>query len=118
MVAERRPAAAEPEARAAQLVCVLAALCGASLPVHADTSSDGERSWKVGDLVDVETEDGMEYGAVIIGPATSGDSAQLELRFADACPLSCLVCCPFGLGCDPTDTSLSDASFSSTQDCL
>jgi hypothetical protein len=39
--------------------------------------------WKVGDTVDVDTEDGTEKGAVIIGPAQGGDETQMRVRFAD-----------------------------------
>ena len=41
MVAERRPAAAEPEARAAQLVCVLAALVAAAPVAEAKAEGGG-----------------------------------------------------------------------------
>ena len=34
-------------------------------------------------MIDVESEDGMEYGAVILGPPKSGNSGELEVRFAD-----------------------------------
>jgi hypothetical protein len=39
--------------------------------------------WFRGDAVDVETEDGVESGAVIIGPSQCGDADHLRLRFAD-----------------------------------
>lgn len=39
--------------------------------------------YKPGQKVDVESEDGWEYGATVIGPAKSGDSDELRIRFAD-----------------------------------
>ena len=47
--------------------------------------SDAARliKWTVGDTVDVDTEDGPEKGAVIIGPADSGAQTQMRIRFAD-----------------------------------
>lgn len=39
--------------------------------------------WRAGMIVDVETEDGVEKGVEILGPAISGDPAELRVRFAD-----------------------------------
>ncbi len=39
--------------------------------------------WKAGDTVDVDTDDGVEKGAVIIGPARGGSETQMRIRFAD-----------------------------------
>ena len=41
------------------------------------------RSWIMGDMVDIETEDGWELGAIILGPASSGDPFHKRVRFAD-----------------------------------
>jgi hypothetical protein len=40
-------------------------------------------AWAVGDVVDVETEDGVEYGATILGPSQNGNPQEQEVRFAD-----------------------------------
>jgi hypothetical protein len=40
-------------------------------------------AWIVGDRVDVDTEDGMELGAVVLGPSRCGDPLQLRVRFRD-----------------------------------
>ena len=39
--------------------------------------------YKPGEKVDVESEDGWEYGATVLGPAQSGDADELRIRFAD-----------------------------------
>ena len=39
--------------------------------------------WKVGDTVDIDTADGVEKGAVILGPAVGGDAAQMRVKFPD-----------------------------------
>ncbi len=39
--------------------------------------------FKPGDIVDVESEDGWEYGATILGPAKGGDDDEMQIRFAD-----------------------------------
>lgn len=52
--------------------------CLASSAVHAASAS-----WEVGTVVDIDTEDGWEYGATVTGPATSGNAAERQVRFAD-----------------------------------
>ena len=39
--------------------------------------------WQVSDKVDVESEDGFEYGLEILGPAASGSDEEMSVRFAD-----------------------------------
>jgi hypothetical protein len=40
--------------------------------------------WRPGEVVDVDTEDGMEFGAVVLGPSSRGDDAdEMSARFAD-----------------------------------
>jgi hypothetical protein len=39
--------------------------------------------WKVGQVIDIDTEDGYEKGATILGPSTEGDKTQMSVRFAD-----------------------------------
>lgn len=41
------------------------------------------KEWSAGAVIDVETDDGMETGATILGPSQSGDPAQMEIRLAD-----------------------------------
>ena len=59
----------------------------ANNPLHeSDDSATVEvetSAWKVGDVVDVDTDDGWELGAQIIGPAESGEEATFRIRFAD-----------------------------------
>ena len=40
-------------------------------------------AWEIGTTVDIETEDGWERGATILGPAGSGNDAEMSIRFAD-----------------------------------
>ena len=42
-------------------------------------------------MVDVDTEDGMEYAVTVIGPSESGDIQEMRVRFADGVvrPRSC-----------------------------
>lgn len=40
-------------------------------------------SWEAGTVVDIDTEDGWEHGATVIGPASSGDGGERRVRFAD-----------------------------------
>ena len=47
----------------------------------AQPEPDAEAGWKVGDAVDVESEDGWERGAVVLGPAEGGDANELRVRF-------------------------------------
>ena len=39
--------------------------------------------WEPGTTVDIETEDGWERGATILGPAHSGNAAEMSISFAD-----------------------------------
>lgn len=39
--------------------------------------------WKTGDVIDIDTEDGLEKGVTLLGPAKSGDLKQMSVRFAD-----------------------------------
>ena len=41
------------------------------------------RTYTAGDIVDVETEDGTEYAATILGPSTSCDGREMRIKFAD-----------------------------------
>eukprot|EP01048_Picozoa_sp_COSAG05_P032199 COSAG05_NODE_12195_length_478_cov_2.223570_1_plen_83_part_10 len=34
-------------------------------------------------MVDVDTEDGMEYAVTVMGPSESGDIQEMRVRFAD-----------------------------------
>eukprot|EP01047_Picozoa_sp_COSAG01_P079253 COSAG01_NODE_14957_length_1391_cov_1.801858_3_plen_117_part_00 len=40
-------------------------------------------AWNIGDVIDVETEDGWELGAQIIGPSESGEEGTFRIRFVD-----------------------------------
>eukprot|EP01047_Picozoa_sp_COSAG01_P016280 COSAG01_NODE_831_length_13260_cov_79.998784_5_plen_1744_part_00 len=39
--------------------------------------------WGAGEIIGVDTEDGMEWGVLVMGPAKSSDPAQMRVRFAD-----------------------------------
>ena len=56
-------------------------------PVAFDASPSTFRNafkkYKPGDKVDVESEDGWEYGATILGPAKGGNVDEMRIRFAD-----------------------------------
>ena len=39
--------------------------------------------WKIGQVIDIDTDAGFEKGASILGPATDGDETQMQVRFAD-----------------------------------
>eukprot|EP01046_Picozoa_sp_COSAG06_P035695 COSAG06_NODE_3860_length_4823_cov_4.086367_5_plen_270_part_00 len=39
--------------------------------------------WQTGTLVDIDTEDGVERGAQVLGPPKSGNAAELRVKFAD-----------------------------------
>ena len=41
------------------------------------------KEWSVGAVVDVDTDDGMDSGAIVLGPSQGGDPAQMQIRFAD-----------------------------------
>ena len=40
-------------------------------------------TWSVGQVINIDTEDGLEEGATILGPSSEGDAAQMQIRFAD-----------------------------------
>jgi hypothetical protein len=40
-------------------------------------------TYEVGETIDVDSEDGWEYGATVLGPATGGDDDEMQIRFAD-----------------------------------
>eukprot|EP01046_Picozoa_sp_COSAG06_P123520 COSAG06_NODE_71435_length_184_cov_21.588235_1_plen_55_part_01 len=40
-------------------------------------------TWDIGQVIDIDTEDGMEKGATILGPSSEGDATQMQVRFAD-----------------------------------
>lgn len=44
---------------------------------------DFRKPWAVGDIVDIDTEDGWEGGAKVLGPSHSGDALELHVEFAD-----------------------------------
>jgi hypothetical protein len=39
--------------------------------------------WTIGTVVDIDTENGMEFGATVLGASKSGDSEEMRVRFAD-----------------------------------
>ena len=41
------------------------------------------KKYKPGDKVDVDSEDGWEYGATVLGPAKGGNDDEMQIRFAD-----------------------------------
>ena len=44
-------------------------------PVH---HLAGGRKWRIGEVIDIDTEDGLEKGATIMGPATGGGKMQVR----------------------------------------
>eukprot|EP01043_Picozoa_sp_COSAG02_P036609 COSAG02_NODE_2693_length_8220_cov_3.340106_2_plen_237_part_00 len=40
-------------------------------------------TWSVGQVINVDTEDGLEEGATILGPSSDGDATEMQVRFAD-----------------------------------
>ena len=56
-----------------------------TVTVHPDgcLASYAAGPWEVGMVVDIDTEDGWEHGATVIGPASSGDGGERRVRFAD-----------------------------------
>ena len=45
--------------------------------------ADFRKPWAVGDVVDIDTEDGLERGATVLGPSDSRDASELRIRFQD-----------------------------------
>jgi hypothetical protein len=39
--------------------------------------------WQVGDEINIDTEDGVEKGVIILGPAADGDDTQMRVKFPD-----------------------------------
>jgi len=48
-----------------------------------EDSSQGHDGFRKGDVVDVESEDGWERNAKIVGPSKSGRADEMRVRFAD-----------------------------------
>jgi hypothetical protein len=48
-----------------------------------ETKAPKNMRWEIGQHADVETEDGLERGAKILGPSVSGDAAEIRIQFAD-----------------------------------
>jgi hypothetical protein len=40
-------------------------------------------TWSVGQVINIDTEDGLEEGATILGPSSEGDATEMQVRFAD-----------------------------------
>jgi hypothetical protein len=51
--------------------------------IPVDEGADVLRVWDVGAVVDVDTEDGIEYGAIILGPSVEGDPLEMQVKFLD-----------------------------------
>jgi hypothetical protein len=49
----------------------------------ADQAALRSITWTVGQLINIDTEDGLEEGATILGPSSEGDDTQMQVRFAD-----------------------------------
>jgi hypothetical protein len=71
-----------------------AALMGAEPPSSSSSSDEDEEEaaewthhprdlWGAGEIIAVETEDGMEWGVRVMGPAKSGEPTEMRVRFAD-----------------------------------
>lgn len=45
--------------------------------------ADFRKPWSVGDVIDIDTEDGWERGVTILGPSDSGDATELRVKFQD-----------------------------------
>ena len=41
-------------------------------------------AWRPGQVIDIDTEDGMEFGAEILGPSKDGDAKEMQIKFRDA----------------------------------
>jgi hypothetical protein len=39
--------------------------------------------WLPDDVCDIDTEDGMEFNCVVLGPSTNGDDAEMQVQFSD-----------------------------------
>ena len=55
----------------------------AQLNLYGGGGGGGGDSWTSGDVVDIESEDGWETGATILGPAASGSATEMSVRFVD-----------------------------------
>ena len=40
-------------------------------------------AWRPGQVIDIDTEDGMEFGAEILGPSKDGDAKEMQIKFRD-----------------------------------
>ena len=59
-----------------------------SIRVSFEPGEDGivkepEQEWSIGAVIDVDTEDGLEKGATILGPSENGDPLAMRIKFAD-----------------------------------
>ena len=50
---------------------------------QATEVAEPSRKFRPGDVVDIETEDGIELGATVLGPSESLDVSEMRVRFAD-----------------------------------
>lgn len=57
----------------------------ASATSRQRSSQDSTRAdkWPTGRTIDVDTEDGLEVGAVILGPSTTGNKKERQIQFSD-----------------------------------
>jgi len=54
------------------------------VPEYRASSADPvAAAWGVGDIIDVETADGWERDAIVVGASSCGDPSQLRIRFTD-----------------------------------
>ena len=51
-------------------------------PLPSRDDEQGQK-WRIGEVIDIDTEDGLEKGATILGPVTRGDPLQMRVKFAD-----------------------------------
>lgn len=67
--------------------------CQFSVPVSPASAAEVQEAllreaarlieWRVGDIIDIDTEDGIEHSASILGPSACGDPNQMQVKFAD-----------------------------------
>ena len=55
----------------------------AAAAATASPATSAEIKWMAGDVIDVDTEDGIEFGAIILGRADSGGKDQMRIKFYD-----------------------------------
>ena len=86
---QRAAAKASEQAQAAQARSVAETRSTAAASTSPGKDSASFRSafktamFQRGDTVDVESEEGWQYGATILGPAIGGNADELQIRFAD-----------------------------------